>query len=623
MPSQAETCGEWVKRVVLLDVTNKKLPFQLFLRKLVLLANACILFVLVYYVLTLIATPSDETSQIVKISDFVGGVWSFATFGGTYLYAAKTGTVPDLCLLINALAGIVGVTLNSIGAPSLPLLPSIVAIMFQATVCGLPYRKVFFCLSTVAYAVISYNFAGIVTGSKAGLAFEGYREPSFAEVFFSCWVGYALVFLPVACCIMSVTHQAKMIEAAEATITLSATVARLLRAYDTDAVKGALDEYEAAGAADPDLVASYRALVANLDRYRAHLPNWVVRPRRDNGSDNGSDPASVASSERASQQSPQQSPGNSLRDEKPNVLRSPASPHALVAESHESRHQEDNAAESIDLDGLLCLGRVVSDVAYALVDFRVGALDSDSAAQASIVGDFVDLVSYLATSTQGALHSFVGDTVQMSWNAAMNSAHPEVKAARFLCKLKIAMESTPSQSLSIAGAVMSGKASSQFGGSGYVSAFVLSLPWRAKLLACFALAKRHRAYVCAGSIVEAAGPTIVTRAVELLSVSQNGRESAVVVHELLGQRAPADLNDNWLYLQGGEAPVASPAVVGDPLQLCIEGFYADAITALGDPKQDESALVANLRARALCAQLQPPQTFGTRLCCCDDTPLVV
>jgi hypothetical protein len=409
----------------------------------------------------------------------------------------------------------------------------------------------------------------------------------------------------------------RAVNASESALQMSMTVAELLRCYDTDGVTEMLAEYQDAPGADPRIVASYTALVANLNRYRPHLPNWVVAPRRDGGSDSLSRPTSSQSTSRTGGHSPAQqpsqpSPGASLPDDpRTNVL---VLPPAADGNSAVPPRNEHSASDAIDLDALLIPNRVASDVSFALIDFRAGEdLVGDS--HAATISDFVDAVHHLATATQGALHGFVGDTVQVSWNAAMKTAQPEAKAARFVCRLK----STVAESiehLSVAGAVMNGKAVSQFGGSGHVSAFVLSLPWRAKLLACFALARRHRAFVCSAGLAMAAGDAVVTRPVELLSVTQHAEESTVLAHEMVGLRTLSDTDDDWLYLQAHpQGKVAKP----DPLQLCIDGSYEDALTALGSPHASESPLLANLRARAQAALSNPSRAFATRLCSCDDT----
>jgi hypothetical protein len=109
--------------------------------------------------------------------------------------------------------------------------------------------------------------------------------------------------------------------------------------------------------------------------------------------------------------------------------------------------------------------------------------------------------------------------------------------------------------------------------------------------------------------------SIHTRAVELLAVVEHGDETAVVVHELLGEKNLSGTDDAWMYEVGGVGVVGET----NALQLCIDGFYTDAIVALADSGCGElTRLGANLRDRATAARQQSPLQFSTRVCSCDD-----
>jgi hypothetical protein len=138
---------------------------------------------------------------------------------------------------------------------------------------------------------------------------------------------------------------------------------------------------------------------------------------------------------------------------------------------------------------------------------------------------------------------------------------------------------------------------------------VLSLPWRAKLHACFALAKRHRAFVCTGAVAQSVALSISTREVEVLAVAQNDEGGVVVVHEMLGEKNLDEIN---LYDVGGAVPDGTSV-----LQLCVNGYYADAVAALR-AMDDGTPLVANLLHRATVALQDPPQQFAARIYC-DET----
>jgi hypothetical protein len=483
--------------------------------------------------------------------------------------------------MINVLAGIVGVCVNSIGSPALPLMPSIVSIMFQATVCGLPYRKLFFLVSTISYGIISYNFAGVVTGGKAGMALDGYREPTFMEVYFNCWVGYALVFLPIACSIMTVNHQAKMLATAEATNDLSATVAALLRAYDTEAVAEALKMHvEEFPDTDAELLASYDALVENLNRYRPHLPNWMVTMNDDEAvsSEGGSDRSST---------------------------RSRASKAASRRSSKISRVSGEKAVSTADARGsmtelpqVLAVKPTSATMCFALIEYTTPAGEQ--------LNDFVDKVHVIAAQTHGAIHSFAGDTVQVSWNAAMRAVQPEVKAVRFFARLAAWVKDQPDEGVAACGAVMSGKATSVFAGTGKVQALSVSLPWRETLQAIFALAKQTRTFLAAGRTAASAADVCATRAVEYVAVEAAGKVVETEVHHVLSEKdAEAD---EWMYVVGKD----SVDPVTKALHACVAGEYGEAMETLKELSDDARAapLVPRLIARAEAALANPPASFA-------------
>jgi hypothetical protein len=592
-------CAIRALRCVGLDLLNPEAPFLTFLRKIVVLSMCFPAVIVVFYQLLPFVGLSVRLSSGALVAHVLADTTLVVSAAVPYVTAHRTGTVPNWALCVLMYGAAVGSLLGSIANPAYPYFVFVAIFSIFACMCEMPLRNVYLVLIAFVFCVSAHNTCATMAAQEV-MAADGYRRSTFSGMIGNYLGALIALVIPAVVCTLQTKQFRRLLAAAERANELSRDAAELLRNYDTDGVSHVLDDYRQLPDADPKLVESYTALVANLDRYRPHLPNWLLRPRRD-----GSD---ALSSSEASPVGP-----NLNAEPNPNVLDRPV----VVSPSGDGVSQPDSLELNL-LERLISAGRVASDVAYALVDFRISA-DMPSCDHGAVISGFVNTVHELATATQAELHCFVGDTVQLSWNAAVSTIKPEGKAARFLCHLKTATESTPGQSLSVAGAVMSGTALSQFGGSGYFSAFVVSLPWRAKLLACFALAKRHRAFVCAGTIVEAAVTSINTRAVELLCVTQNGRESAVVVHELVGLRASVDLDDSWMYMQGDAVPNNSMA--SDPLQLCVDGYYTDALGTLGKPQNGESPLLANLRVRAEAhaAQRVPPRSFAVSLCACDDT----
>jgi hypothetical protein len=223
------------------------------------------------------------------------------------------------------------------------------------------------------------------------------------------------------------------------------------------------------------------------------------------------------------------------------------------------------------------------------------------------VSRFADAVHSLAAATHCAVHSFVGDAVQLSWNAAAKAVQPEVKAARFLARLRDEMAGD--DTVTVAGAAMHGKATTQFAGTGAVQALAVSLGWRAALRALTAFAARHSAFVVAEPTAVAAQHAVTCRPVEALAVDG----AVVVAHEVLAERDDDD--DEWMYVLAKQGT----DVVTEAFRLCLDGGYGAAVSklaALDDGVDEVAPVVGNLRRRAEAAMSAPPVTFAESACRC-------
>jgi hypothetical protein len=395
-------------------------------------------------------------------------------------------------------------------------------------------------------------------------------------------------------CVILTRQTLKLLHTAKTANDLSRHVAELLRNYDTDGVSGLLDEYCTLEDADPALVESYTALVGNLNKYRPHLPNWMVQ--RSDGSEEDVEMGSDRST-------------RSTRSTRSNMSRMSRS------ESRQSKGLSATATEKSNdrmCDMLPCGPPKKAAVAFAVLDFRTRAnVHLSAASRGAVVNCFVDRVHKIAAATHCAVHSFVGDTVQLSWNAAMRAVQPELKAVRFLCRLKAAM--ADDDDVSIAGAAMHGSATTQFAGTGTVQALAVSMPWRAALDVLFRFASAHRALVVDGALAAASKHVCSARAVDILAIpSDDGRTAEAVVHEVLVEH---DIdNDEWMYVlskkEGRGEDIVSSAVA-----MCAQGDYGEAVQSL-ELAGDSSRLAAHLLRRAEEALQVHPAVFAAALCHC-------
>jgi hypothetical protein len=598
MTSDEGCCGGFASTFCL-DFLNPACSFQQFLRKMAVVQGfAFCIAVAVFiglFVLEMLVNPNDSVRTVLYLLHLLMTAIPYTII---YAYVRRVGTVTDFVISVHLFVGAVGWLLVSYYSPGRSLTTyGIMNCAITSAMVSMPYMKSLFSLLFVAYVLSTYNYAAVVTREIEPIAAQGWQQPNFIGLFMNGIMGVSFMVTVVVGCVLQARHFLRVLATAEAANELSRTAAALLREYDTDAVGALLEEYREAPDHDADILESYEALVANLNRYRPHLPNWMVRQEGD-----------------------EDSTRTSVQDESASVrsrrsgARSSAAYRVGAAASAVGSGAGSAAGTSSSLSTNAPLGdaaRVVSTVAFALVDFRVG--DDFPSQHGNAVSRFIDTLHRVAATTHGAIHTFVGDTVQLSWNAAMKCAQPEVKAARFLARLKVAVEESRDQ-MTVSAAAMSGKASHQFGGTGRVSALAVSMPWRAELLACFELAKRHRAFVTTSSLAATVNHAVLTRGVEQLSVTDAaGAAHTMVVHEMLTERD--DDNDEWMYvLEKGEGGGKV-----DALHECIEGRYANAIAALDDNAADSpppSALVSHLRERAEAALVQQASSFAAPGCNC-------
>jgi hypothetical protein len=588
--STRAACWQWFLRVVCLDMFNPATAFASFLRRVVLVNGALVgtlaIFFFAQRVLN-IAAGTIPLSTAIYASFAQTAIFGTCTLA-PYFWCMATRETPSALIFVQLYGATTAGWLIIMTNPSFPIATGTVTYAVFASVCDMPMAKPLFIILAGLYTYSSWNYAALATGGEP-VALPGYTVATFRSVMTNCMAGLLLITVPVACCVMQTRHARRMLAAANAANQLSRDAAELLRNYDTDGLSKLLEEYRAADDADPALIESYTALVDNLNQYRPHLPNWMIRSAGDSdaGSPNGSDGARSVLTTRSTRSSVSQNPSARAQaaSEPPPVPNDDPSPLVLTPAT----------------------APATTTVAFATVEFA--ALGASAATRGAAVSRFVDHAHHIANVTHGALHSFVGDTVQLSWNAAVRVAQPEVKAVRFLCRLAGAMAG--SADIAVSGAAMCGKASMQFAGTGRVQALTVALPWRGALSALHALAAQHGAFVVAGATAEHAHAFCETRAVDVFRFDPrqhvgNNAAGEVVVHEVVKERDDED--DEWMYVldRKGKDPVTAA------LELCVARKYGDAIAALDALPMETLAapLLLRLRDRAEQALLHAPLSFA-------------
>jgi hypothetical protein len=593
-----QSCHRRLFRLITLDIFNPATTLLLFLRKMVLLngmAVACIASTFFFRRVADLALGRAAVSAG-AVAALISTIFIFSTSAGTYFYAMRTFAVPNWALALQLWGNMCGALLIILSNPTFPAVPPFASYCIFASICAMPYDKLFFFVATLLYLMGSFNYAAMLTGG-APIALDGYEKPVFMSIMVNCVAGLVMLAFPVIGCIMQRRQHHQMLVAATAAAEMSINAAQLLGDYDTDGVLRLLDEYRALDDADPALIEGYETLVVNLNQYRPHLPNWMIKQERGDDEQSSGRTASTRHSKTASQS---QSLSGSLHSSQSQLSKSTDLPSARLNMSREEPHAPTSQLSTMP-------SKV--NVAFATAEFVVE--DGAGVDRAGMVNRFVDITHALATTTHCALHSLVGDTVQLSWNAAVRVAQPGMKAVRFLCRLKDAMKSA--HGVSIAAAAMCGKATTQFAGTGRVQALTVALPWRRAHQALMRLACHHRVYLIPGATAASSTAICETRAVDVVRFPStenvgNNDSHNVVVHEVIKERDDDD--DEWMYVL--EKKALDPVTAA--LHLCVEKRYAEAIAAIDRlveaNGETPDVMVMRLRERAEQALLRSPDTFS-------------
>ena len=369
-------------------------------------------------------------------------------------------------------------------------------------------------------------------------------------------------------------------------------------------------------------------MVHNLEAYRGHLPNWMLDAAMKSGgteSDEEGDLAHLgANHERASD------------DCRSQHGRSTSSRHSDGSSSRNRLHESvRRSATGSDPAQKTPQGLATRHVARARIDVRFPAKDRIAVStQLAVVNSLIDRVLALARSTHGAVHTFLGDSIQLSWNAAAPVAQPDVKAVRFLARARamamsmmdehaVATRSpqpaaqlhqvdgstvtaadaevapTADEALCISGAAITGSARVAMAGTGIQRMLYVNSEGAASALAlAAALAQRTGSFLCDGASAEAA-IDVVTRGVAAVACA--GKPTPMELHEVIAENA-SGASDEWLYV------VRDMQNAGNPHETCtallrsvlLESSFSEA-RAIADkiPAEYVSALASGSPALVL------------------------
>jgi hypothetical protein len=296
-------------------------------------------------------------------------------------------------------------------------------------------------------------------------------------------------------------------------------VVDLLQSYDTKGVKEILVRYKKDKDADRKLLRSFGRMNANLERYRPHLPNYILMPEEDEEEDTTTlsdehslrdEVSSAVLLERSSSNSASSKDGRNLRTGQWRKRKATGAG-LLSKESASSLYQRAmddesgptpehspsnggsaNGSESTPLGTPLSKHAAAARsnahyagcITMAELDFLGLSVDR----RAEWLPLMVDQIYQQAASCHGSIHSLLGDTLTVTWNATRRVAQGELKATRFLHRVQTAMKE---HGVAACGAAFTGSAACEsVQSSTGQQAFLVHCPWRDALRLLSSLAAR-------------------------------------------------------------------------------------------------------------------------------------
>ena len=434
------------------------------------------------------------------------------------------------------------------------------------------------------------------------------HAPTPAEYFLLLLVAHFALFLVELHALMSrrafndkIEQVSEMNRQASATAKLATRVSKKLARYDTKAARRLLSRYQEHAYHDADVAEQFAALLRNLERYRPHLPTWVLPEAADDDAAKGDEMAAEDDEVEDFFDDDEIDEGALLStghdEDGTRSVRSNRS-----RKSHGRGGDDDSAHLS---HSLTSLGTTQSPMApahgwgargaVAVAHVRFALTDGSDDALRQVL----EQIQRCVHDTRGVVHACVSSTLTVSWGAAVSTGRPELAAARCFARIKHLCETfADGKTLVAAGAAYTGPAVVRLSGDARHQLLAIETPaWAGALDRMFALAIRHGAFFVttadAKSIPEIVSQQVTLIAPERASVTADSTDGApsllrgfpgpgdgLRVSEVLAEHKVNE--DEWMYqLQQLEAKAAVDDPVTTAAKLCEAGRFDDAAALLG------------------------------------------
>jgi len=532
--------------------------------------------------------------------------------------------------LMNAMLGtsIIGVIVILFVTQDLPYQPTFIAYIMAAIMIDTNLKWFFIFLSAMGYLIIAYNDTFVKAGYAPILLFPGSDFFTLTEFLYA--QGLSVVSC-VACVLLNIGQQKEhtrslervelLLESAEAAVEMAQGIADKLLVYDTEGARLLLKEHKARGKVDRRLLKKYKQMTKNLDKYRPHLPNYIFEEDINDVAEPSSQSrrGSLAAPKNPPQRPPRLSASNAVKQAQraqaitaaaqllqrtvEGKLRSffhqwlrahehiknpipvhipPQSPPRTPPQNPlQPAQQEHHPPQNPAILSLL-LATPVKKVSCAWGHMHFKGPDND-------MSRFVVLVYDKAKELHAGVHSFMGDTVSVTWNVVRRTGNCEMKALSFFVQLRDDPGDTES-----CGAVSSGEGLFQMAG-GMLQAPLLHVEWYSRLQALAALGASHNAVLTCRRTYEQAQFTIKARCVDLMLM---GTE-IIDVFEVLQERPAAKGKEEWMYVLQGQG-TAGPALCDDcvsrAVKMCRDVHFLEALMLLEEcPPSERSEMTQRLQ----------------------------
>ena len=534
----------WILRYFYDDLLLPDDDFFMKTRKIVLalMVAPCTLF-LMFSLKSMFDASKDNAplAWMTAIATFMAGLIPLACWA----FAKKTRTATDAMMDTWCFSLEGAVLLCVLGVKGYPYEPvflsgGLVIVMMQTrmtllhlTLCAMGFFLVMYDQSFAAWGYQPLIIPG-----------ESYAV-SFADVIIRQLIAAVVSIAGIGVVTLMKSEFQRTLHATQVGLNMASEVSDHLVAYDTANALSVLDRDR--DNVDPKLVKSFTQITKNMELYRSHLPNYILGL-----GDAWEDDEST----------------ESVEEEEAVDF---AEPRNIFA----SRERRVMVSETIVMSEIvLCT--------FAMIHFRAEDVD---------MSPFVDRVHGLARGTNASVHGFMGDTLNVTWNAGRRVIQHEIKGALFMLQLQ---KDTGTASVVVGGALSSGLGRHQIAG-GELQAALLRVEWLPRLRTLFALAAANHSLLMCSRTDDAARFHVESRLVDIVAL---GDETLDVI-EMLREHA-SDIGEEWLYTleDSGALEDSKTDLVSLAVEACRREEYAQARVFLeGLPDTAWSPMVHRLEEK--------------------------